>query len=72
MDEQIFKHALAKRVLAVAVIGSVGDWAAYIDAVPGTNHDYEKYVVAREGEKLPYEIAILLFPQVARDYKWRD
>lgn len=71
--EEIRKYALSKKVLAVAVINSsIKDWAAYIDAVPGVNHDVEKHDVTKEGTKLPYEIAKLLFPQVASGYKWRD
>lgn len=38
------------------------DWAAYIDAVPGINHDDEEAAVASRGEKLPRSIALAIFP----------
>jgi hypothetical protein len=73
MMEEIYKHALSKKVLAIAAINpKIGDWSAYIDAVPGINHDVEKYEVARSGEKLPYQVAKLIFPLEAQNYKWRD
>lgn len=75
MDKEriLITYAFNQKVLAVAAVNcNVKDWAAYIDAVPGTNHDYEKYEVARVGNKLPYEIAKLIFPRIASDYKWRD
>lgn len=65
------KRALAKDVLVVAVQGAVGDWSAYIGAVPGINHEAEKDRVAREGEKLPENLARMIFPGIASDYKWR-
>ncbi len=63
---------LASRVLAVAVRGDLGtDWTAYIDAVPGVSHDKEAQIVAEHGTKLPYEIAVILFPRIASTYSWR-
>ncbi len=63
---------LASRVLAVAVRGDLGtDWTAYIDAVPGINHDREAQLVAEHGTKLPYEIAVILFPKIASTHSWR-
>jgi hypothetical protein len=71
--ELIITHALAQKVLAIAVVNeSVGDWSAYINAVPGHNHDIEKVEAARTGEKLPYQIAAILFPNQAQHYRWRD
>ena len=71
-EKQILRmHALAHRVLAVAVCnyedsdaeGSLlRDWAVYIDAVKGFDHEAEKEAVAQMGDKQPREIAILLFP----------
>ena len=55
--------ALARDVLAVAVPGVVEDWAVYIGAVPGENHDMEESLVAREGCKARKALACLLFPQ---------
>lgn len=63
---------LDSKVLAVAVIGEFGDWAAYIGAVAGKNHDIEMVEVARSGSKLPLNVAKLLFPNHAKNYKWRD
>lgn len=67
---------LATKVLAVAVInkrndtGKLFDWTAYIDAVPGQNHEEEYMDVARVGDKLPKEIGIILFPNLDSN-KWR-
>lgn len=64
--------ALAMKVLCVAIQGGLGsDWAAYIDAVPGESHKREWPQVARNGSKLPYEIAKILFPDFDELYKWR-
>lgn len=66
-------RALSPRVLAVANINDqVGDWAVYIDAVPGKDHTIEWQEVSRIGAKLPKEIAALLFPSEAALYRWRD
>lgn len=62
MGKRFQHHALALRVLAVAVEGSCGDWAAYIDAVPGNCHDEEARAVAEHGDKLRKDVAELLFP----------
>jgi hypothetical protein len=63
---------LCRRVLAVATKGAVGDWAAYIDAVPGHNHEREAVDVADNGDKLPQAFAEVLFPDLAKEYRWRD
>ena len=67
-------YALDSRVLAVAVEGEVQDWAAYVGAVPGNNHDRELHIVAHSGTKLPRAVAELLFPHWKKEYKlrWRD
>ena len=73
MTEEIFYRALDSKVLAIAVINpAVGDWSAYIGAVPGMNHEQEKTEVARTGNKLDQNIARLIFPDIAARYKWRD
>jgi hypothetical protein len=72
MSKILITRALANRVLVVAVINDdIKDWAAFIDAVPGKDHEQEKIEVARVGNKLPYEIAKLIFPQIASKYQWR-
>ncbi len=63
---------LDSKVLAVAVIGDVGDWTAYIGAVEGRDHNIEQHEVARSGSKLPFELAKILFPELASSYKWRN
>jgi len=68
--------ALANRVLAVCVInydndGSIFDWAVYIDAVKGVNHDNEEQKVFLEGTKTSKKIAVCLFPFMDGD-KYRD
>jgi len=63
--------ALDKQVLVVAVEGGIGDWACYIGAVAGKNHEREFMEVAKHGTKLPRQIAELLFPEWER-YRWRE
>ncbi len=58
--------------VVVAVVGAVGDWAAYemeIMVHDGTAPDPE--IVARNGEKISQQAAEQLFP-VCRYLKWRD
>jgi hypothetical protein len=65
--------ALSPRVLAVAVVNTrIGDWSAFIEAVPGRKHEDEYMVVARIGTKLPFDVAKVLFSYEASKYKWRD
>jgi len=64
-------RALDRKVLAVAVKGSVNDWAAYIGAVQGDNHQRECEEVARNGSKLPRKVAEILFPEFAEQFSWR-
>ncbi len=56
------RHALSSRVLAVARTRIEGTWAAYCDAVPGHDHDREQGAVLSNGDKLPEEVARVLFP----------
>ena len=64
--------ALSMKVLAVAKANEgVGDWAAYIDAVPGYKHSEEYIDVLENGEKLPKDIAEKLFPDYAEKFVWR-
>jgi len=56
-------HPLARNVLAVARTGIEGSWAAYIDAVPGKSHEAEAAEVLDRGNKLPREIAEMLFSE---------
>jgi len=73
MDEKIIQRALDKRVLAISVINTeVGDWSAYIGAVPGKNHEQEKYEIAETASKLDERIARLIFGDIAARYRWRD
>ena len=70
--ELVIYYPLDMKVLAVAVVNKgVGDWAAYVGAVPGENHDREYMMVARSGTKLPYEVACVLFPKIDTQYRWR-
>lgn len=73
MSEKYYTHALAQKVIAVAVVNTIyGDWSAYIDAVPGIMHKNEFMEVVNLGEKLPEKIAVILFPHVAKKFRWRD
>lgn len=53
---------LASRVMAVMRTRIEGAWAAYIDAVPGHNHEFERDDVLADGDKLPEDIARAIFP----------
>lgn len=59
-------RTLDTRVIAVAKEGAIGDWAAYIGAVPGNSHENEWPEVAASGSKLPESVANALFPHFAR------
>jgi len=54
---------LDRRVLAVAAEGTGHDWAAYIGAVEGTNHEAEWQAVYEQGSKLPSTIAFAIFSE---------
>lgn len=73
---RIHHHALASRVLAVAVItddgnGNVFDWACYVDSVPGFCHANEKAGVALNGSKQSEKLAREFFPYL-NDIKYRS
>ena len=73
MTEKIIHKALDKRVLAIAVINTaVKDWSAYIGAVPGINHEKEKYEMMSTSTKLDKRIAMMLFGAITEGYRWRD
>lgn len=55
--------ALARQVLAVATTRIEGAWCAYIDAVPGRNHEEEFAEVLLSGVKLPENVALAIFPR---------
>ena len=61
--QKIRLHALAMRVLAVATTRVEGTWKAYIDAVPGINHNEEYDEVLRVGDTLGEDIAKSMFPE---------
>lgn len=68
-------YALATKVVAFAIVNvSVGDWAAYIDAVPGIDHDKEfgQLLEKRMSAKLSHDIAKIIFPYFDDKYRWRD
>jgi len=57
------RAALACHVLVVAKTRIEGTWKAYIDAVPGINHDHEWKLVERVGATLSEGVARTLFPE---------
>lgn len=63
--------ALDSRVIVVAVEGYAGDWAAYIGAVAGKDHEEEWKEVEKQGSKLRRELAEFLFPEF-KDLKYRE
>ena len=61
-DDRVVTHwPLSTRVLAVAATRTEGTWKAYIDAVPGWNHDNEWQKVLAHGAMLDEPVARLLF-----------
>jgi hypothetical protein len=67
------RRVLDWQVIAVASINvAVGDWTAYIGAVPGKDHTVEWITVRSSGGKLSEDMANLLFPSIAQYYTWRD
>ena len=70
MNGQVEWKPLSAKVIVAAREGAVGDWAAYIGAVPGHNHEKEYEEVLANGEKLPQEVAEVLFPNFKR-LRWR-
>ena len=69
-ERQYHYRALASRVLVVAMENE-RDWAAYIDAVPGHNHENEFMTVLDAGNKISKELATMLFPGLAERKPWR-
>lgn len=67
-DNRVRKEALGAQVLAVSSANYVDgtdelfDWCAYIDAVPGMDHNIEWLEVKRHGSKLPAKVAAAIFP----------
>lgn len=70
MEKKVSWKPLAFDVIVVAVEGAVGDWAAYIGAVPGDNHEHEWMKVRDRGSKLRKEVAEVLFPDFKK-LRWR-
>ena len=60
---RIRRHELARNVIALSRTRIECAWAAYIDAVPGENHDREEQAVLDHGAKLQEKIARILFPE---------
>jgi hypothetical protein len=61
--------ALASKVLAVAATRIEGTWKAYVDAVPGMDHDKEWEEVLRQGCPLMEDWARGIFPRF-KDMKY--
>jgi len=71
-DREISYKALSNKILVVAVQGGMGtDWSAYICIVEGQNHHREALTAWRDGTKLRYELAQVLFPRLDKKYTWR-
>ncbi len=77
-DNKYKVRVLGSKVLCVASISNYEefdgqqqrDWAAYIGAVIGWNHDEEWEEVADLGDKLTEEIAIAIWPSL-KDIPYR-
>ncbi len=67
-------RVLARRVMAIAIVNkTVGDWAAYIDAVQGKDLDkeFEKLLEKKDSDKLYYNVAKVIFGWLDEKYTWR-
>lgn len=62
-QKMVMWRVLGHRVIVVAKEGQVNDWAAYIDAVPGQNHNNEWQQVRDHGDKISERVARVLFPE---------
>jgi len=62
---------LDRKVLAVALEGTGYDWAAYIGAVEGANHEAEWEAVLTLGSKLSSKIALAIFSEFS-ELRYRD
>jgi hypothetical protein len=72
MAERFKWKPLNTHVLVVAVIDDeYNNFAAYIGAVPGQNHDNEYQAIARSGSKLVESIARAIFPSLS-GIEYRD
>ena len=73
-DNHIYDYkALSSRVLLVASVDTnIMEWACYIDAVKGIDHDKEWWEVARSGAKVPESVAKIFFPTFADNCNYRD
>jgi hypothetical protein len=67
-DFTTHRAALAKRVLAVAVLYADGRWRAYVDAVRGHDHAKEYPAVVATGIKLREGVARAMFPNLRGPY----
>jgi len=66
-----WRSLYSHRVLVVAKQGGhPREWRAYIDAVPGVDHEGEWREVAAQGATLPRELAMLLFPSFAERFRY--
>ena len=69
-------RALAQHVIACASLilhddGSVFEYAVYIDAVPGHDHNQEYIPVSKVGDKVGKKIAEAIFPELkGNKYRW--
>ena len=71
-SHQYYILPLSTRVLLVANVNHViGDFAVYIDAVKGINHEDEWEQIAKTGTKVDKELAIIYFTDLFRRYTWR-
>lgn len=59
------RYILHRNVMCFAHTRVEGKWSAYCFPVPGINHDDEEYLWENEGDKLPKNVADMLFPQFA-------
>ena len=56
--------ALSSKVLAVAATRPDGTWKAYVDAVPGMDHDQEWEAVLSQGCQMMEQWARGIFPRL--------
>lgn len=69
--DKVEYYAFNRYILAVAAYSrEYNTWSAYIDVVAGNDHTAEAEITAEYGSLMTHEIASIIFPKIAAEYKW--
>ena len=63
-QSKVFRTAIHHQILVVGNTRQEGMWSAYVEPVPGMNHDNEWGHVLKHGSKLIEPIARAIFPEM--------